>query len=93
MKRGVAAFSVDRTGYHVHWDAVPAWVMDELLAREARDRAAGPSRERVCRGTLLSRYQYRIDLERWGYRDGRLPPNGRLTRRQAQALDREPHEG
>jgi hypothetical protein len=73
-------------------DAVPAWVMDELLAREARDREAGPSRERVCRGTLLSRYQYRIDLERWGYRDGRLPPNGRLTRRQAQALDREPHE-
>ena len=26
MQRGVAAFSVDRRGYHVHWDAIPAWV-------------------------------------------------------------------
>ena len=26
MQRGVAAFSVDRSGYHIHWDAVPAWV-------------------------------------------------------------------
>lgn len=26
MKRGTAPFSLDRTGYHVSWDAVPAWV-------------------------------------------------------------------
>jgi YgiT-type zinc finger domain-containing protein len=26
MQRGVAAFSVDRRVYHVHWDAIPAWV-------------------------------------------------------------------
>ena len=26
MRRGVAAFSVDRSGYHVHWDAIPALV-------------------------------------------------------------------
>jgi len=26
MKRGTAPFSVDRNGYHVSWDAVPAWV-------------------------------------------------------------------
>jgi YgiT-type zinc finger domain-containing protein len=26
MQRGVAGFSVDRKGYHVHWDAIPAWV-------------------------------------------------------------------
>jgi YgiT-type zinc finger domain-containing protein len=26
MQRGVAAFSIDRNGYHVHWDAIPAWV-------------------------------------------------------------------
>lgn len=25
MKR-TAPFSVDRHGYHLHWDAVPAWV-------------------------------------------------------------------
>jgi len=26
MKRGTAPFSLDRNGYHVSWDAVPAWV-------------------------------------------------------------------
>lgn len=26
MQRGVAPFSIDRNGYHVHWDAIPAWV-------------------------------------------------------------------
>ena len=23
------AFSVDRNGYHIRWDAVPAWVCDQ----------------------------------------------------------------
>ncbi len=26
MERRTAPFSVDRRGYHVHWDAIPAWV-------------------------------------------------------------------
>ena len=26
MERGTAPFSVDRHGYHVHWDAINAWV-------------------------------------------------------------------
>jgi YgiT-type zinc finger domain-containing protein len=26
MKRGTAPFGLDRNGYHVSWDAVPAWV-------------------------------------------------------------------
>ncbi len=26
MVKAVAPFSVDRKGYHVFWDAVPAWV-------------------------------------------------------------------
>ena len=26
MKKGTAPFSIDRSGYHVHWDAIPAWV-------------------------------------------------------------------
>ena len=26
MQRNAVAFSVDRSGYHIHWDAVPAWV-------------------------------------------------------------------
>jgi YgiT-type zinc finger domain-containing protein len=26
MKRGTAPFSLNRNGYHVSWDAIPAWV-------------------------------------------------------------------
>ncbi len=26
MVRGTAPFSVDRKGYHIHWDALNAWV-------------------------------------------------------------------
>ncbi len=26
MVRGTAPYSLDRNGYHVSWDAVPAWV-------------------------------------------------------------------
>ncbi|MEO7862458.1 MAG: YgiT-type zinc finger protein, partial [Nitrospirales bacterium] len=26
MGKGTAPFSLDRTGYYVSWDAVPAWV-------------------------------------------------------------------
>lgn len=26
LRRAVAPLSIDRKGYHVHWDAIPAWV-------------------------------------------------------------------
>lgn len=29
MLRSTAPFSIDREGYHVHWDAVPAWVCEQ----------------------------------------------------------------
>ncbi len=29
MVRGTAPFSLDRKGYHVSWDAVPAWVCNQ----------------------------------------------------------------
>lgn len=29
MKRAHTPFSVDRNGYHVHWDALPAWVCEQ----------------------------------------------------------------
>ncbi len=29
MRRSSAPFSVDRNGYHVRWDSVPAWVCDQ----------------------------------------------------------------
>jgi YgiT-type zinc finger domain-containing protein len=29
MRRGTATFSIDRNGYHISWDAIPAWVCDQ----------------------------------------------------------------
>jgi hypothetical protein len=64
--------------YPAERDVVPASVLRDLLGR-VEGEIAGPPGERVCRGTLFSRTQYRKDTEEWGYRDGRLPPDGCLT--------------
>lgn len=50
--------------------SVPGWVIDELTSRFTRERAA--SVERICYGTLLSRAQYRFDIEQLRYVDVRL---------------------
>jgi hypothetical protein len=67
---------------------IPAWVMRELIDRLGNDLAR-PDGERVCFGTLLSKKQFRPDVDRWGYGDGRVAPQGRLSAEQVSALDRE----
>jgi hypothetical protein len=60
-------------------EAVPAWVHKELAGRLA-DEQGGARLVHVCRGTLLSREQYLVDVEQLGYRDGRLEdPAVRMT--------------
>jgi hypothetical protein len=51
-------------------DSVPAWIRQDLLQRAIADRPGGA--EDGFRGTLLSRYQYFVDIENWGYHDARL---------------------
>jgi aminoglycoside-2''-adenylyltransferase len=53
-------------------DIVPAWVLDELMNRLRKETASPPSPERICQGTLLSRSQYLVDIEQWGYLDARI---------------------
>ncbi len=50
---------------------IPAGLMRELLTRLKLELDGPPGNERICRGTLLSMTQYRADVLRWGYRDGR----------------------
>jgi hypothetical protein len=57
---------------------VPRRVMDELLARLAADQTA-LAPERLCRGPILSRGQYLVDLEEWGYEDARRRPFGSMS--------------
>jgi len=50
---------------------IPAAIIEDLITRFRREaRTAGP--ERLCRGTLLSRQQYLVDVQQWGFRDARL---------------------
>jgi hypothetical protein len=60
-------------------DVVPGWVIERLYAVPI---ASSPTGRKVCRGTNLSRAQYLIDIQKWGYADARLPPFGRMTPRE-----------
>ena len=50
---------------------IPATIMDDLLKR-LQSEASTAVPNRLCRGTLLSRQQYLVDVEQWGFRDARL---------------------
>jgi hypothetical protein len=58
---------------------LPNWVLNELV-RRLQEEDIESSADRVCQGTLLSRQQYLVDLEDWGYTDARLRPGGAMTR-------------
>jgi hypothetical protein len=62
---------------------VPSPVMGSLLDQLQIEKGGPLSRNRVCRGTLLSRTQYRDDVETWGYSDARYIPIGSLTAEEA----------
>jgi hypothetical protein len=62
---------------------IPPGVLSELSARLQRELASPEAGPGVCRGTILSRAQYLVDVERWGYADPRLAPEGNMTEREA----------
>lgn len=71
-----------RFSYPRERDRVPHWLVEELARRTIRAEREPLTEEqvRLCRGTLLSRYSYIIDVEEWGYADGRgaaRPTEGR----------------
>lgn len=74
--------------YPTERSAVPEWVMRELVGRlraEARPAEAakgegeGEEAGRVCYGTILSREQFLVDVQEWGFHDARLPPVGPMS--------------
>ena len=60
-------------------DRIPDWVMQELLDRLHSEMSAAKPTDQLCQGTLLSRGQYLVDIQRWGYEDARLSPRGNMT--------------
>ncbi len=59
-----------RFSYPGHRDRVPRWIWEELLDRSRRQEN-DPAAASLCRGMLLSRTQYAVDLEQ-GFEDARL---------------------
>lgn len=59
-------------------DRIPQAVTEALLQRLQAEHNEPPPAERVCHGTLLSRTQYLVDVEQWGYQDARLGPRGEM---------------
>jgi predicted nucleotidyltransferase len=51
---------------------IPATIMDDLIGRLKKDAARPGAHERLCRGTLLSRKQYLVDVQKWGFQDARV---------------------
>lgn len=50
---------------------IPAAIIDDLIARLQREKRTVRA-NRICRGTLLSRRQYLLDIQERGFRDARL---------------------
>ena len=65
--------------YPAEGDRIPYWVMQELIQRLQHDTHSPSGSERLCQGTLLSRAQYLVDIDTWGYHDARRPPTGRMS--------------
>jgi hypothetical protein len=58
--------------------AIPRRVINRLVAR-LKTHETSSKDEDLCRGPLLSRAQYILDVEEWGYEDPRVPPRGSMT--------------
>jgi hypothetical protein len=60
--------------------AIPTWVMLALITRLQEETLDPPQdADRICQGTIISRAQYLIDIEEWGYRDPRRHPEGTMS--------------
>ena len=58
---------------------VPSGVMRELVNRLLAELDVPTRDSKVCQGTLLSRAQYLVDVDEWGYDDARQAPRGSMS--------------
>jgi hypothetical protein len=63
---------------------IPAAVMREMLNRLLAELDVPTRDSKVCQGTLLSRAQYLVDVDEWGYEDARIEPRGNMTEEQVE---------
>ena len=61
---------------------IPSAVIKDLLNRLLAELDVPTRDSKVCQGTLLSRAQYLVDIDEWGYEDARATPRGAMTEEQ-----------
>ena len=61
---------------------VPSAVTKDLVNRLLAELDVPTRDSKVCQGTLLSRAQYLVDVDEWGYEDARIQPRGAMTAEQ-----------
>lgn len=66
-------------------DKVPAWVMNQFISCLQHEIDAPAPDTHVVQGTIISRQQYLIDVEEWGYKDVRLEPQIKMTEDEIEA--------
>ena len=60
---------------------IPSAVMKDLIGQLLAELDVPTRDSKVCQGTLLSRAQYLVDVQQWGYEDAREAPEIRMTPR------------
>ena len=55
--------------YPTEREAIPHWLLDELMDRLAAQAHMPPAKMRICRGRLFSPRDYVIDIAEWGFAD------------------------
>lgn len=65
--------------YPGHRDQIPNWVLNSLTDRLQKEQEQPPASTGICQGTLLSRAQYLVDIDGWGYIDAREQPIGNMS--------------
>lgn len=53
--------------YPSNKECIPHWVMEELVKRLNEQLSLPSSHDKVCRGPLLARLQYLVDIKDWGF--------------------------
>jgi hypothetical protein len=61
---------------------IPSAVIKDLIGRLSAELDVPTRDSKVCQGTLLSRAQYLVDVDDWGYEDARITPRGTMSEEQ-----------
>ncbi|HEV8191924.1 MAG TPA: nucleotidyltransferase [Ktedonobacterales bacterium] len=70
--------------YPASREAVPSWVLRELLQRAQRNNPGPIDDALLCNGTLLSGEQYAVDVGQWGFENVRQLIGGETPEQQVQ---------